>query len=115
MAIFTNPTYMLPGIAYNKRIWQYRLGNHGARPDQRKTTDLVSAIDGGIGSYTGSFANHCLFVFVFANDGASRVGHIGKNHAGAEKNIVFTNNARVNGNIVLDFYIITQYNARGNH
>ncbi len=43
----------------------------------------------------------------------SGIDYIGKNHGRSKKNIVLTNHALINGNVVLNLNIVAQYHVGG--
>src|SRR5262249_58088408 len=45
-------------------------------------------------------------IFVLANDLTARVDHIGENHAGTAKNVIFQHDGIKDGNIVLDLHVV---------
>ncbi len=52
--------------------------------------------------------NHGFHIFLPSFDGTSGIDHIGENHGGPQENIVFANHPGVDGNIVLDLYIVAK-------
>jgi hypothetical protein len=72
----------------------------------------MTAYYGGIGANTCPFSDSGFKVLVAPHNVASWVYDICKDRAGSDKNIVFTNYACVQGNIVLYFHIIANADTR---
>ena len=72
----------------------------------------MAADDGGVGPDGSPAPDERLPILVFAGDGTPGIQNIRKDTARAEENIVFADDAGIDGDIILNLYIISQHDTR---
>jgi hypothetical protein len=68
VAKFAHPSGMAGRITDNERIIRHMFGYHSPRPNKGKTTDIVSAYDGGVSANAGTPTNTGLGILASAVD-----------------------------------------------
>ena len=115
MPVFAHPASLAGRISEDQRVGEDGLCDHRTGPDKRIGPNLIATNDGGISADGGSFFHVRFLILILANDGASGVDDIGKNHRRAQKNVVVAGNAGVDGYVILHFDIIAQYDIGRDH
>jgi hypothetical protein len=113
---FGDPAYLDGRVADHQGIGFDGFGYHGAGAHKGKFADVVAADDGGVGA-DGSPAFHgSSGVFLLPVDVAAGVDDIGKDAGGSEEDIVFASDPGVDGDVVLNLYVVAQYHfGRDDH
>ena len=114
LAVFAHPSDLAGGVANDEGVGLDFFGHNGSGPDEGVGPDVVTTDDGGVGTDGGTFANHSFQVFPFAVDGAARVDDVGKNHGRSQEHVVFAGDTFIDGDVVLHFHVVAEYDAAGN-
>src|SRR5690242_3705836 len=87
--------------------------NHGCPGgDESVVTDGDTAHDGGIRAHSGPALDQCALVFGATHHMAARIGDVGEHHRRSAKDVIFQDYSGINGNIVLNFYVVADLDAR---
>ena len=104
-----DPSYLPGGIADHQCICRHIFGDYRAGTDEAVLAERMSADDGGIRAYRGSFLNDGLFVFVFAAYCCAGVDDVREDHRGSEEHVVLAAHTGIDGDVVLDLAITTEH------
>lgn len=108
-----HPADLSGGVADNEAVGLYGLGDDGSCADEGISADVVTTDDGGIGADGSTFSDDGFQVFSLAVDSAAGVIDIGEDHRRAEENVVFADDAFVNGYVVLYLDVVSELDAIG--
>src|SRR5215470_15558496 len=108
-----HPTFPNGWHAQHESIIRHVPSNHSARPNKGIAADAGATNDGCIGPDCRSPANSGSLIEMATYNLGSRIHHIGEHTGGAAENIIFKLNTRINGNIVLNFDVVTNGGIRG--
>ena len=61
------------------------------------------------------FSTSVGFILILSCHSTARIDNIGENHGRSEENIILTNNPGINGNIILNLYMVAQFHPGRNH
>lgn len=105
---------LLAGHSVDECVRGDIFAHHTARTDEAVFTQCDPADDGGIGSDGAAFFKERRAELLFALNECSWVDNVGEDHAGAEENPIFNDYAFVDGDVVLDFDLVTKCYIRAN-
>lgn len=111
VAVPAHPSFPACRHAYHQSVIGHVAGHNRSRCNKSIAADLDSTNDRGVGAYGGAAADEGFFVQTVANHLAPRVGYIGQDAAGAQKDIVLQYCSAINGNIVLEFAVVSYPDA----
>jgi len=94
-------------IADNQSIRQNIFGDNRSRSYQCEFPYRMPADNRRIRSYRSPALHQGLFKFMFPGDKTPWIGYIRKDTTGSQKDIIFTNDTGIDGNIVLYLYPVT--------
>ncbi len=107
-----DPADLAGRVADDEREGFDVFGDDSTGADKRVFAKFDAADDSGVGADGGSFFDEGLLVFAAADDGAAGIDDIGEDHAGAQENVLFADDARVYADIILDLDVASQDNSR---
>lgn len=113
MPILTHPSDLMPRITHHQRVRWHFFRHHSPCANKRIFPNIVAANDCGICTNSCAFPYAGFHVFVLAIHGAAWIENIGENHGRTEKNVVFANHACVDGDVVLNLYIVAENDIIG--
>lgn len=102
-------------ITVDHSIIRHILGNNRPRTDKCPLTDGYTTDDGSVCTDTGAFFDTSCQIIAggVAGKFAARSFHIGKDHTGSAKHIVFQYDPFVDADVVLYFHIIANFDVAG--
>src|SRR5260221_10459107 len=109
MSFFAHPTGVPGGVPHHQRIRRHWLRYNRPCADKRKLTNVMTTNNRSISSYRCASFHQGACILILSVDGTSWIRHIGKHGRGPNENIVFTNDSRIKGYIILNFHIPTEY------
>ena len=115
MAIFTDPTDLLGGIADHQCVGWYIFGDDCSGTNEGVGSNLMTADDRCIGTNGGPSSDMGGEVLVPTADRTARVEDIRENTTGTQEYILLTNHTRIDGDVVLHLDIPTQCDSGRDH
>jgi len=115
VAAFTHPSDNLCRIAQNEGMIGNVFGHNGSGTYKGVSADGIAANYGRICPDGGTFFDQGSLILVFSGDVAAGIYDIGKNHGRAAKYIVFKDYTLINGYIVLNLDVVSDFNLWGNN
>jgi hypothetical protein len=106
MAMAAHPAPATGWQAYHEPILGSVVRYHGPRSDQGKASQRHSTKDRGIGSQGRTIPNTRPAIFIAAENLTTRIDHICENTGWATEDEIFQLDPRVEGYVVLNFYMI---------
>ena len=106
-AILTHPADLAARDADHESVGFDVFIDHSTGADEGVLANRDAADDGAVGAESDTCFDEGVSVFVFACDERAGVVDIRKNHAGTAKDPVFEYDIVVEGDVVLDFAVVT--------
>ena len=103
------PTDLASGITGNQSEVFDWFGNHRTCTDEAIFPEFVAANNSRVGADTGTLADEGGDVLIAPHDGRPRIIDVGENHRRAEKDVIFTDNACVDADIVLHLHVASEF------
>jgi len=88
------------------------MGHDCPGANEAVTPECQTADHGCVGADAGSPHDQCSFVFVLPWHAAARVYYVGKHCRGSAKDVILEDDSRVDGDIILNFYVVADDAAR---
>jgi hypothetical protein len=100
------------GISHHERKIRDILRHNRAGPDEGILSDGNTAQDRAVRTESRAFAHQRAAEFAHSLDFASRIEHIGENHGGAAKYVVFQGDPFINRDVILNLNAIANSDIR---
>jgi hypothetical protein len=111
LSVSAHPANLAARHAYDQREIRNISVNNRAGADEAVSADSRPAHDGAVGAKRRAGANQGAQVLVLAGDGGTRIVNICEDHARTAKDIVLDLNGVIDGDVVLDLYVIPNANV----
>src|ERR1035441_10809932 len=102
-----HPAVYTRGVAVDERVIGYVARHHRSGSYKSIATNGVPADDGTVGAQRRADSNQRRLVFILAYYMATRVHNVSKHHGWAAEDIILENTVQIDGNVVLDLYVVT--------
>ena len=112
-AEFGDPADLNGRVSNYQRVGVDRFGDDCAGTDEGKFADVVATDDGGIGTDGGPAFHGSFGIFASTVYRTAGVDDIGEDAGGAEEDIVLAGDAGIDGDVVLHFHVVAEYDLGG--
>ena len=108
---FRHPAKLEGRVSDHKGVGLDGFGYNRPGANECEFTDVVAADNGGVGTDGGTAFHGSAGILIAAVHVAARVDHVGKDTGWSQKDIVFTDDTRINRDVILDFYIVAKHHT----